>query len=174
MADSQTAQWALYKQAFLMKDVGEIAQRASQILGVLVGLPEYTQRNREGSILILGHEWTVPCAVTLGKIPKSKLEKYYKGAVHKYLVLMKHVECNSSSLMEDKRIFGGGISFLSTLSSGNFTKAAVTCSGLPRFCDGALVLVLAIDMKWISEDEARQIANSNANPYFEALFRASR
>jgi hypothetical protein len=175
MVNSQTAQWTLYKQAFLVKDVGEIAHRASQILGILVGLPEYTQRNREGSILILGHEWAAPCAVALGKISESRREKYYRSAVHKYLVLMQHKECTLASLMEDKRVFGGGVSFLSMSSSKvSFIKAAVTCSGLPRFWDGALVFVLAIDMEWISEDETRQIAESNANPYFEVLFKASR
>ena len=83
------------------------------------------------------------------------------------------MECSSSFLAENSRIFGGGISFLSMFSN-SFTKAIVAGAGLPRYCDGALILVLAIDMQWLNVEGAREIAQANANPYFEVLLKASR
>lgn len=179
METLKTSKWTLYQQKFLQKDIEEITDRATRLLDILINLPEYDRKDRAGGVLVLVPDKTCASsiAIALGKVPENDPEEYYEVALRKCLILREKKDSHSSYVLRDKSkgIYGGGISFKWLFPAYHFaTKAYIAFSGLPEYGDEALVLVLAIDMHWISEDQARKISEASDNPYFEPLLKASR
>jgi len=181
MEHSQTKQRALFSQAFLQKDVGDIADRAAELFNIFHSLPQYNQKDLKGGVLVLVPDET--CAscfsVTIGEVPNNDPTKYCKIAMSKCAVLRNAKRARSSYALRDEScgIYGGGISFRHKWETDfhvyTFSgKAYLAFSGLPELADEALVLVLAIDMGWTTEKKAKKIVQASANPYFEPLLEA--
>lgn len=192
MEASEIGQWMWYKQQFLQHETEHVAQRAAVLMQTLYGLSEYDRKDRRGGVLVLVPDETCTShiALAIGIVPDTNPEKYHQIAWKKCVTLRDHKESQSSYTFrnEAEEIYGGGIRFEAKWQRG-FTLAPfgwvgiipaysatayVAFSGLPEHGDEALILVLAIDMEWISEDQANAIARASSNPYFEALFKASR
>jgi len=190
METLKTAKWAPFKQQHLGKDISEVANQAAEILNILCQLPEYDRKDREGGLLALAGEYNRwQTALAIGEVPDNDPDKYCGVAFKKCYSLNEALhddEVNnpvmSSFLLrnEESGIYGGGILLGRFLDGSSIELNDETCygylafSGLPELADEALVLVLAIDMKWIYEKFAQDIAKTSSNPYFDALLKASR
>jgi hypothetical protein len=179
-----------YALEFLGKNTDEITKQATQILGVLVNLPEYDRKDRKGGILtLMGLRGSFLVGFAIGEVPKNDPAKYYEIACKKCRLLHnlhyndhfsdeKEKPPISSFVRRNEKyeIYGGGIPLGTFYSSDpcKYNCGFLAFSGLPELADEALVLVLALDMEWIKLDLAREIAQASTNPYFEALLKASR
>lgn len=179
-----------YKGQFLQHDLAFVTQRAANLLEVLLALPEYKRSDGEGGVLVLAPDEAsiTHFSAALGDVPENDPTKYYRFALKKCQAFQTNKKALSSHDLRNERmgIFGGGITFeckwnrgythipITTDSFAAFTtKASIAFSGLSEHADEALVLVLAIILEWISIGQARKISIASANPFFEALLKAS-
>lgn len=171
--------WEMLDQRFLNDNVVDVIKRAYQLMNMFGLLPSYQLGDYLGCILILAPDKTAAsyCTVMVGSIPNDKKEGVCHLAYEKLGALRNNEKAKSSHEIrdEDDEVFGGAIA-LSTrwqtdFHAHTFTgKAYIACSGLAtELADEAIVLVLALDMGWLKERQAKNLAKASQNPFFWPL-----
>ncbi len=190
MVENQKVRWRPYQQQFLGQNLERICQRANELMMALHGLPEYESKHRKGGVIVLADESvSTYSSACIAEVPGENPHKYLTFALKKCQALRDNVKIPISFIVRNEvlEVFGGGLQIRCkwdsngnlqpafAVSSASLTgRAYVAFSGLPELADEALVLVLAIDMYWITQKDAEKFAALSKNPYFHPLYAATR
>lgn len=141
---------------------------AEKTVAAFTELPNSVSEEKKGGFLTIRDKNTGHILITLliGQVLHEKAVKYHglsqeKGdRLHTRIGLgEKHVS-SWQSRNPDSGLWGGAI------AAENFI---VSFSGMPELGDEAIVLIIAIQLKWLNQQEAEKIARVSQNPLFIQL-----
>jgi len=141
---------------------------AQRTVTAFTELPNSDSKGKEGGFLTIRDKGTGHILITLliGKVPHEKAAKYHGlsqekgGRIHNRIGLGENHISSWQSRNPDSGLWGGAIAT---------KKFIVSFSGMPELGDEAIVLAIAMQMKWLNQQEAEKIASTSQNPFFIQL-----
>jgi hypothetical protein len=141
---------------------------AQKTIIALTELPNNVSEGKEGGFLTIRDKDTGHILITLliGRVPHEKAVKYHElsqekgGRLHNRICLGENHISSWQSRNPDNGLWGGAIAT---------EKFVVSFSGMPELGDEAIVLLIAMQMKWLNQQEAEVIASTSQNSFFIML-----